>query len=1231
MRNAKKSFVAKALKLLSSQSTRRALSGQNHCSRKDLRRALVGSVENLESRQLLAADVLFADSFEAGQWNNNWEEDSQNDWFTSSQRSTDGSFSAEVDGRATDATLQLITPIDLSGYDSATLTFDWLIENGFDSGEYLAADVSSDGGARWTEVASLNGNSDPENQWQSESIDLTSHISSTLLVRFRALVSGSREDANVDNVRIIGENASPTFPPTIDFQNFSNTSGLNLVGDAAVANSQTLRLTPALMSQQGAAWYTEKQFVSTDWESTFTFNLNENFGDVGGSDGFAFVIQNDDPTHLIGGGGALGYQSLRNSVAIEFDTYQNTGFSDPSGSHISVHTNGTNPNGPDESYSIASYVTPGLLDDGASHDVRIRYSDGTLEVFYDDLSSPVISVAIDLSESLNLDAGKAWTGFTAATGGGWQNHDIVNWQFKPLEDVTSTVTVGDVTAIEGQSGSQSFVFTVDRQGDTSLPISVDWTTVDESATGGTDYIADSGQLSFAANETQKTIAVTVLGDTVIESHESFRVLLSNLSEGTLADELGKGEILTDDVTVSVNDGQAIEGDSSLKFVQAFTQSEDTGLIRPWATVFGPDGDLYVSSRDTNEVLRFDGTTGTFLEVFVEAESGPLESPSVMAFGPDGYLYVAGNISDNVVRYDSNGNFDSEYVSTGALGLDAPRGLVFDASGDLYVSSTPAGQGASATEHRVLRFAGPSSVTPGAPLPAPGQSGAIFVPDSSGGLKNPYQLDFGPDGNLYVASASTDSVNRYDATTGEFIDEFLPSDPNGMDQPVYIEFSGGYLYVTSVAQNQVLRFDAIDGSFQDVVDANNEAQLDRPIGFTFDTEGNLYVANQLLGVVSQFDTASTAVIEVSLSSANALPVSVDFNTTDITALAGSDYSQKLGTAVLQPGETSVTLRIETIDDLLGEGDETFAVNLSNATGATIADGQAIGTILDNEVPNQPPVADAGADQTIVDSDSSGSEVVTLNGSGSDSDGTIVAYEWTEGSTVLGNTSSISPDLSVGTHVLTLTVTDDDGATASDDVTIVVQEPSSEVVLFEDSFEIGSNNNDWAGLWTEDSQDDFFRSTQRSTDGNFSAEVDGNADDATLTLSTAIDLTGYSSATLTFDWLIENGFDSGEYLALDIYNGTAWQSDVLRLNGNSDPENQWHSASVDLTPYASSSLQIRFRSQVNRSNEDANIDNVRIVGETSSSMQSAYAGGVDQFFNAWPQDEEEERLYLMQGAS
>lgn len=93
-------------------------------------------------------------------------------------------------------------------------------------------------------------------------------------------------------------------------------------------------------------------------------------------------------------------------------------------------------------------------------------------------------------------------------------------------------------------------------------------------------------------------------------------------------------------------------------------------------------------------------------------------------------------------------------------------------------------------------------------------------------------------------------------------------------------------------------------------------------------------------------------------------------------------------------------------------------------------------------NLPPVANAGPDQTVTDSDGDGWEDVTLDGSTSyDPDGTIDAYKWAEGENVLGTEVSIMPSFAVGTHTVTLTVTDNEGATGTDEVIITVKEPTA----------------------------------------------------------------------------------------------------------------------------------------------------------------------------------------------
>jgi hypothetical protein len=90
-----------------------------------------------------------------------------------------------------------------------------------------------------------------------------------------------------------------------------------------------------------------------------------------------------------------------------------------------------------------------------------------------------------------------------------------------------------------------------------------------------------------------------------------------------------------------------------------------------------------------------------------------------------------------------------------------------------------------------------------------------------------------------------------------------------------------------------------------------------------------------------------VFTVSLSAASTEMVSVNFATANGSATAGSDYQANFDTLTFAPGETSRTITVLVNGDRLGEANETFFVNLSGATNATIADGQGTGTIFDDE--------------------------------------------------------------------------------------------------------------------------------------------------------------------------------------------------------------------------------------------------------------------------------------------
>jgi len=107
--------------------------------------------------------------------------------------------------------------------------------------------------------------------------------------------------------------------------------------------------------------------------------------------------------------------------------------------------------------------------------------------------------------------------------------------------------------------------------------------------------------------------------------------------------------------------------------------------------------------------------------------------------------------------------------------------------------------------------------------------------------------------------------------------------------------------------------------------------------------------------------SNAVFTVTLSEPSPQTVSVQYNTAGGSASPGTDFTAASGLLTFAPGETSKTIPVPVAGDLVDEYDETFSVNLFNATNGVVVDGQATGTILDND-----------AAPTIVIRDASGSE-------------------------------------------------------------------------------------------------------------------------------------------------------------------------------------------------------------------------------------------------------------------
>jgi DNA-binding beta-propeller fold protein YncE len=165
------------------------------------------------------------------------------------------------------------------------------------------------------------------------------------------------------------------------------------------------------------------------------------------------------------------------------------------------------------------------------------------------------------------------------------------------------------------------------------------------------------------------------------------------------------------------------------FIDDFVPSGTGGLLTPLGLTFGADGNLYVAASFVkngslgNGVLRFDGTTGAFIDTFVSTGSGVMGSATAVVFGPDGNLYVTSDLTDSVLRFDgTTGAFVDAFVPSGSGGLSLPVDLAFGPDGNLYVSSF--------FTDSVLRYSGRT-----------GAFIDEFVPSGSGGLDGPTGLVF----------------------------------------------------------------------------------------------------------------------------------------------------------------------------------------------------------------------------------------------------------------------------------------------------------------------------------------------------------------------------------------------------------------------------------------------------------------------------------------------------------
>lgn len=230
------------------------------------------------------------------------------------------------------------------------------------------------------------------------------------------------------------------------------------------------------------------------------------------------------------------------------------------------------------------------------------------------------------------------------------------------------ISIGDVTAAEGDSGASQAAFPLTLSVVHDEAISVDFATVDDTAVAGEDFEATSGTVAFAPGDTTATLQVPILGDLVLEpDEETFFVDLSNPVNAALGQDRS---------VAAIQDDELCPGPDLLFNAQAETWPA-AGQLPGWTMVAGTDWQrrTYSPNALLGRAYFFAGTAETAelaqdvdLSAYADAIAG-----GEQRFAFEGYLRTAdelpGDLARIVVEYRDAGNavvldaYDSGDVSS----------------------------------------------------------------------------------------------------------------------------------------------------------------------------------------------------------------------------------------------------------------------------------------------------------------------------------------------------------------------------------------------------------------------------------------------------------------------------------------------------------------------------------------------------------------------------------------
>ena len=571
-------------------------------------------------------------------------------------------------------------------------------------------------------------------------------------------------------------------------------------------------------------------------------------------------------------------------------------------------------------------------------------------------------------------------------------------------DLTLTITDDDVPAftIEDASGGEGgmVVFRVRMSVASTKAMTVNYATSDIAgqAVAGTDYTASNGTLTFAAGETSKTISVTTTDDTVDDPAETFTMTLSSPS----ADATGDAAVLTtasatgtisEGATLSIANASIGEG-SRMRFTVTLSEAptgSDRVTVRYTTSTEADDTAemAYDYTRKRGTLGFFSGQTATTVvvptvndgvdeedETFTVTLSEPSSGVTITTATARGTIEdddgppslrisnqreeEGDTITFGVTLSQVSGKTVTVNYATGAAGDDATAGtdytettgtLTFPPGEDYREISVPTLEDTTDEENEgfTVTLSGAVNATIGADIGDGTAKGTITdddgpptvsIADGSGSEGDYVRFTV----SLSEASGKTVSVEYRTSDGGGSKRATAGIDYTAITPPQTLTFAPGETEKTiEVAAATDAVSDSGETFLVSLINPSNATPGDRVATGTIN-EG------PVLSVSGETATEGEDItFTVTLSRAGHTgAVTVDYATSDGSAVAGADYTAESGRLTFTGSDTSMTFTVQTIQDSLDEDAETFTVTLSNQTAAVTLSAETVtGTITDDD--------------------------------------------------------------------------------------------------------------------------------------------------------------------------------------------------------------------------------------------------------------------------------------------